>query len=297
MRAVSFLPAATTMLQQLGLSEHLYGQTFECPGDAPVIVHSALEDESLSSSEIHEKIQHAAATGESVYSVNQDELSKAAPDVVFTQQVCNVCQIGEDETREAVQSLTPTPEVIPLSPKTLNDVWSDIETVAHAVGAPEKGEEMRQAITQDIQALRRCLENEPKRRIFFMEWPDPVFHAGHWIPEMIEAAGGFDPLGRPGGKSGVVNVADIAETDPEVMIAAPCGLSPSEAETEVQTQLVRPEWQALRAVKNNEVYTINADLFTQPGIDLIEGIYTLARLLHPNLLLPAMTSRNVRAKL
>ncbi len=278
MRALSFLPAATEIIKKLDLTDQLAGVTFECPIDRPVVVHSELENETLSSEEINTAVSQAAKAGRSLYTVDLDKVRELAPDVVFTQRVCTICQIGEDETIEALSHLPHPPTVISLSPATLSDVRNDILTVSEALAAKKSGEQLVQEIDQRLEAVR---ERSPANalRVFFMEWMDPIFHAGHWIPEMIEAAGGYDAFAKKGGKSGTVTLAELEAYDPDLIIAAPCGLSGAEAENELAAYMEKDEWKRIRAVREQQVHVLDAHLFTQPGPDLITGIEQLAEII------------------
>ena len=283
MKACSFLPAATEIIQSLGLEEMLIGVTFECPSDEPKVVRSLLEDTHLTSDEIDKIVAQTKADGESLYSIDEELLAQLAPDVIFTQDVCEVCQISTAQVARAIYKLPNPPKLIPLLPKTLADVLENVRTIAGALGSAEKGGILLQSLDKRIAAVAARLAGKPVRKVLLLEWIQPLYNCGHWIPDQIAAAGGADALSNPAGYSGKLEPAQIVDYNPEVIVIAPCGLTIERAKEEVHLLEEIPGWERLQAVQKGEVYFANADLFTCPGTGLITGIELLAALFHPTL--------------
>jgi len=284
MRACSFLPAATELIKALGLESSLVGATFECdaPPDVPRVVRSALEGRALDSGGIDAAVREAAAAGETLYRVDDALLRRASPDVIFTQHLCNVCQIGTATAEAAVADWDVKPRIVPLVPHRLSDVLDDVRTVARELGADAAGEALVSRLTARLEAVRAALVGAAPAEALFIEWLDPLFRAGHWIPDQVAAAGGVDRLGSPGGRSGPIAWEEVLALDPETIVAAPCGLTLEQAAAEARIALAgRPGFEGLRAAKAGRVYVADAALFTMPSVGLIDGVELLAALLHP----------------
>jgi iron complex transport system substrate-binding protein len=285
MKVCSFLPAATSMIYELGLDEMLCGVTFECHSDKPRIVRSHLEGKEYSSEEINEAIAKHIQEGKNLYYLEHDLLEEIAPDVIFTQHVCNVCQIGTAYVEEQIAKLDKRPQIIPLTPSSLPDVLDNALEIARVMGHEEAGLALLSRIQQRLTVVSdRLLENQaPKRRVMLLEWMKPLYNCGHWIPDQIALAGGVDHMSNPRGHSSVVSWEAVQEYDPEVFVIAPCGLPVERSLKEVGILEQLPGWYEMTAVRNREVYVVDADLFTQPSITLIDGVELLAALFHPSL--------------
>jgi len=289
MKACSFLPAATKMIYDMGLQDLLYGVTFECPPEAagkPVLVRCVLEGKNYSSGEIDRIFSASKAQGKSLYYVEEELLRSIMPDVIFTQDVCDVCQIDTVCTSAAIARLEKQPVLIPLTPNSLQDVFQTAVTIATALDREEAAyrhlSDLQKRIDTIIDELRR--HKALPKRVMVMEWIEPVFNCGHWIPHQIAYAGGIDMLSNPGGDSIVTSWEKIARYDPEVLVIAPCGFQTGRAAEELHLLQDRPEWNNLQAVKNNAVFLADYDLFTQPSPGtLTDGIELLAALFHPTL--------------
>ena len=289
MKACSFLPAATRMIYDMGLNDLLGGVTFECPADAadkPRVVRCALEGHSYSSEEIDRIFSASKAQGKSLYYVDEPLLQEIAPDVIFTQDVCEVCQIDTACTAAAVAKLPKQPTLIPLTPNDLEQVFATAVTVATALGREENAyrhlSDLQKRIDQVTDTLRA--HRSPLKRVLVMEWIEPVYNCGHWIPYQIAYAGGIDMLSNPGGDSIVTPWEKIARYDPEVLVIAPCGFHTARAAEELHLLQRKPGWAQLKAVQRNAVYLADYDLFTQPSPGtLTDGIELLAALFHPEI--------------
>jgi iron complex transport system substrate-binding protein len=285
MKVCSFVPAATSWLYDLGLDDLLCGTTFECPGDKPRVVRSVLEGHTHSSAAIDQITAAAARDGRSLYSVDLDLLQCIAPDVVFTQSVCDVCQIGTAYAEQAIAALDPTPRVIPLAPRTLDDVYDNALTIARVLGHEAAGLELVAGLTRRTGAVLDALRahGAPLRRALMLEWMDPIYNCGHWIPYQIAQAGGVDMLANPGGHSMPLAWERVALYDPEVLVVAACGFDVTRASAETGVLTGRPGWDALTAVRRGAVYLADGNLFTQPSAGLVDGIELLAALFHPQI--------------
>lgn len=290
MVASSFLPAATQMIYDMGLQHHLQGITFECPHHALAekqkVVRCVLEGHHYSSTEIDKIFSASKAQGKSLYYVDEAVLQAIAPDVIFTQDVCEVCQIDTACTAAAVAKLEKQPRLIALTPNTLHDVFSTAITIATAMGNEEAAytylASLQKRIDAIIDGLR--LHKAPPKRVMIMEWMAPIYNCGHWIPYQVAYAGGIDMLSNPGGDSIVTPWEKIVKYDPEVLVIAPCGFTISRTAEEIQLLTEKKEWAQLTAVRNNAVFIADYDMFTQPSPStLTDGIELLAALFNPNL--------------
>jgi iron complex transport system substrate-binding protein len=287
MKACSFLPAATRMIYDMGLDHLLYGVTFECPAAAckPVLVRCLLEGHSCTSAEIDRIFSASKAQGKSLYYVEEGLLQEIAPDLIFTQDVCDVCQIDTVCTSAAIARLPRQPELVSLTPQNLEDVFGTAVSVARALGHEEAAythlSQLQKRIEDITDELRR--HRSPLRRVMVIEWMEPIYNCGHWIPYQVAHAGGVDMLSNPGGDSIVTPWEKMLRYDPEVLVIAPCGFQVARARRELHLMQDRPGWQQLSAVKNGAVYLADADLFTQPSpATLTDGIRLLAALFHPD---------------
>lgn len=290
MKVCSFLPAATQMIYDMGLQHFLHGVTFECPEQAlaekPKLVRCIMEGKQYSSTEIDAVFRAAKAQGKSLYYVEEELLQQIAPDIIFTQDTCEVCQIDTKCTAAAVASLKQRPQIIPLTPASLQDVYTTAVTIARALGQEEAaytylaGLQKRTGRILDV--LRQ--HNMPLKRVLLLEWIDPMYNCGHWIPFQIAQAGGIDMLSNPGGDSVVIPWDKIRKYNPEVIILAPCGFHIERAKEELHLLSRNDGWEAITAVATNQVFVCDFDLFTQPSAStLVEGIELLAALFHPEL--------------
>lgn len=285
--ACSFLPAATKMIYDMGLQDYLYGVTFECPADPldkkAKVVRCVLERNAYSSTEIDRIFSASKAQGKSLYYVDGELLKQIQPDVIFTQDVCEVCQIDSACTSAAIASLKKQPLIIPLTPQNLDDVYQSAITIASALGREEAaynylaGLQKRTDFILDILRLNKM----PLKRVMLMEWIDPVYNCGHWIPFQVAQAGGIDMLGNPSGDSIVTLWEKILKYNPEVLVVAPCGFHIKKALKEINILTQKAGWNNLRAVENKQVFIVDFDLFTQPAAGgIVDGIEMLAALFH-----------------
>jgi iron complex transport system substrate-binding protein len=292
MIASSFLPAATQMIYDMGLQQYLQGVTFECPvppeagAEKSKVVRCVLEGKHYSSQEIDKIFSASKAQGKSLYYVDEEVLQSILPDIIFTQDVCEVCQIDTACTAAAVSKLEKQPQLIPLSPNNLSDVFNTAITIATALGKEEAAYTYLGALQKRIDTIIDTLRKHkaPPKRIMLMEWMQPIYNCGHWIPYQVAYAGGIDMLSNPGGNSIVTTWEKIVRYDPEVLVIAPCGFDINRTTEEIHLLTQRAEWTALTAVRNKAVFMADYDLFTQPSAGtLTDGTEMLAALFHPTL--------------
>lgn len=287
LKICSFLPAVTQMLYDMGLEDHLYGITFECPEVAlkekcPV-VRCIFEGKNYTSLEIDAFFSASKNQGKKLYYVDEELLAKIAPDIIFTQDMCDVCQIDMACTSAAVANLEKQPQLISISPASLTDVFDNAVTIAKALHKEEVAYQylakLHSRIDMVIDTLRAS-KVLPKR-VLLMEWLAPIFNCGHWIPHQIAYAGGVDMLSNPSGDSIVTSWEKILKYDPEILVIAPCGFTIERTLQEIYLLTEKTGWDTLKAVKEDKVYVADFDLFTQSSAStLVDGVELLAGLFH-----------------
>jgi len=289
-RIVSFLPSATEMVCALGLSDQLVGITHEC--DYPpevrgkaVVVRNALPIESMSQSEIDIAVARRMRAGLSLYQVDETLLRELAPDLIVTQNLCQVCAPSGNEVAQVLQVLPQQPEILWLTPKSLDEIFANMRELGAATGRSKEAEQLIAAGHErlaKISALTGAITERP--RVFCMEWLDPVYCSGHWMPEMVAIAGGVDGLGRSGADSVRIPWTDVLEWAPEVLIITPCGFNLDRVIEQSRALLDYPGWCKLPAVRNDRVYAVDANsYFARPSLRVVEGTELLAHLIHPDL--------------
>jgi iron complex transport system substrate-binding protein len=285
LKVCSFLPAATRMIYQMGLEDSLYGVTFECPSDKPKVVRSHIEGNTYSSEEIEKIVSESKQMGKSLYYIDEDILQEIAPDVIFTQDVCDVCQIGTSYAERAIFKLKKQPLVVPLTPRNLNDVYANAIDIAKAMGKEEAAYKLLAELKKRTDSITDTLRkhNAPLKRVMVMEWLDPIYNCGHWIPYQIALAGGVDMLSNPAGYSIITDWEKVVRYNPEVLVVAPCGFNIERTAKEIDKLAKREGWNELAAVKNSAVFIADADLFTCPSTELVDGIELLASMFHPEI--------------
>ena len=290
MKVCSFLPAATQMIYDMGLQEHLYGVTFECSKQAleekQKVVRYVLEGNTYTSIQIDKIFSDSKAEGKSMYYVDDAVLQQIQPDIIFTQDVCEVCQIDTACTATAVAKLTKQPLLIPLTPNNLIDVFNTAIVIAKAMGKEEAAHKyltgLQNKIDFIVDEIRR--RRAMPKRVMLMEWIEPIYNCGHWIPYQVAYAGGIDMMGNPGGDSIVTPWEKVLRYNPDILIIAPCGFEVKRTMEELHLLTGRPGWGGLQAVQDNNVFIADYDLFTQPSAGtLVDGIQLLAAIFNAKL--------------
>ena len=288
-RIVSFLPSATEMVYALGLGDQLMGITHECdyPPEAktkPIVVSAVLPTESMSQREIDVAVTERLRSGLSLYQVDEALVRDIAPDLILTQDLCQVCAPSGNEVTRLLKSLSSKPQVLWLTPKSLDQIFENVRELGRATDRLDLAEQLiaeGNARLEQIAAVTRALAHRP--RAFCMEWMDPIYCCGHWVPEMIRIAGGIDELGREGTDSVRISWDDVVRWAPEVLIVMPCGFHMEKAAEQARRLFSYPGWCDLPAVQQGRVYAVDANsYFARPGPRVVEGTELLAHLLHPD---------------
>ena len=289
-RIVSFLPAATEMAFALGLGNHLIGVSHECdfPVAAkrkPVVVRPALPLETMSLREIDVAVAERIGSGQSLYQVDEKLLRELKPDVILTQNLCQVCAPSGNELTVALKLLELKPEIVWMSPHSIEEIFGNIRELGQAIGRSDEAEVIIDSARARLQRVAGLTRNATRRpRVFCLEWIDPYYCCGHWVPEMIEIAGGKDALGRKGVDSVRTAWSDIAAWAPEILIISPCGFGVEKAAEQAKCLLQQPGWRGLPAVRSGQVFAVDANAyFARPGPRVVDGVELLAYLFHPEL--------------
>lgn len=289
MRIVSLLPSATEILFALGFDKEVVGVSHECDFPArvrtkQVVIHSRIP-EGTPPAEIDRLVREYVSRGESLYAVDADLLERLAPDLIITQDLCHVCAASPDDLAGALSRFARRPEVLCLNPQDLGDVWRDILWVGEETCRGSAAETLIQQIGLRLGSLESQITATPDRpRVAFLEWLQPFYVGGHWVPEMIERTGGLDVLGTPRTPSFRVAIQDIVEATPDVLLIAPCGYSARQAREEYLSLTFPDQWNAIPAVRNGRVYALEANgYFSRPGPRLIIGMEILAKILQPSI--------------
>jgi iron complex transport system substrate-binding protein len=289
-RVVSFLPSATEIVAWLGHADAIVGVSHECdfpPGvrSRDVVTSSAI-DSSAAPREIDGQVRDFVETGRPLYDVREDRVRALAPDVMVTQIVCDVCAVSEDDVRALATRLSPRPEVVTLGATTLDGIFDDIRRVATALGASDRADELIGRARDRMRVVHETLKaaRAPRPRVAVIEWTDPIFAAGHWVPEMVYRAGGADVLAEPGEHSTTRAMNTVREASPDVILIAPCGFDLERASADAARVLASDEWSWAR---DTPVWALDANAFlSRPGPRVIDGIELLASVLHPALFGP-----------
>lgn len=295
MRTVSLLPAATEIMAFLGATNHLVGVTHECDYPDIVMSRARVTTSSIPHSSdpavIDAAVRELNGAGHALFSMNESRIKALHPDVLLTQALCDVCAISETDVRALAATLSPAPRIVTLGGTTLDGVYADIEAVAEAMQANDEAEELIAGLRDRVKHVHDILKaaKAPRPRAALIEWTDPVYIAGHWGPEQIKRAGGFDVLGTAGTHSTTVPMDQLVLADPQFVLFAPCGYSLSASVAEAKRCLTLPEWSWLAG---RQVWALDANgLVSRPGPRLVDGIEAMARIFNP-LLFTAIDGRH-----
>jgi iron complex transport system substrate-binding protein len=301
MRVISLLPGATDMVAAAGGAGLLVGVTHECdlpPGAPPLprVTATVIADDAPGA--VDERVRALSAEGTALFTLDAERIRALSCDLVITQALCDVCAVRETDVRALAASLSPPPSIVTLGATTLDGMLADLERVAVAIGAPREGVSAANAIRQRMLVIHERLRaaGAPRPAVAVVEWCDPVYAAGHWVPEMVRRAGGRDVIATPGQHSGVTTAAAIAAADPEVILVAPCGYDAARAADAAAALLAQTEW---RWARERRVWALDANRLTsRPGPRLADGIETIASILHPALFAPPAVgfARNISGR-
>ena len=291
MKIVSLLPSSTEMICSLGLREQLVGVTHECDHPAsvsalPKVTRTSIPHDA-GSLEIDRLVQSRLRSDPALYSLDMEVLGRLDPDLIVTQALCDVCAVAENEVREAALSLPGAPRIINLEPTCLGDVLDTLGALAEATGRVEEGKGVVAALAARIDAVKRRTASEipveGRPRVVFLEWIDPPFSAGHWIPEMIEWAGGMDCSGNRNRPSRTIGWEAVVEAQPDVLAIACCGLDLQRSLQDLPVLKARLESADLPCVRDRRVHVFDGNAyFSRPGPRLVDSLEILAHTLHPD---------------
>jgi iron complex transport system substrate-binding protein len=287
MRIVSLLPAATDLVVELGLAADLVGRTHECDwppeviSSVPVVTAAVLSADRMSSREISDAVGGAAHRGSSLYTLDVERLAELAPDVVLTQDLCDVCAVSYTEVSRAVRVLDAGPRVISLEPHTLTDVLECLERVGEALGVPEVANRRADELRDRLATVHGMVTGLPRLRVAAIEWLDPLWPAGHWVPEQIRWAGGEPLLAEAGEHTRPMEWQALRASQPDVIVLMPCGFTPERTESEWRLLTGLPGWADLPAVRGGQVWVLDGPAyFNRPGPRVVRGVEVLAHVLH-----------------
>jgi iron complex transport system substrate-binding protein len=288
MRIISLLPSSTEIVYALGLGDQLVGVTHECdyPLDArnkPVVVRSSFEKDDINPHQINEEVRRILKSGQSLYIVDEDKLRELSPDLILTQDLCQVCAPSGHEIERVLKFLPNPPKVVWLTPNCLSDIFENIKQVGEATGRSDKAERFIGALRERVRKVTDQTASIIKRpRVFCMEWLSPPYHAGHWMPELVEMAGGEEGLGQKGRDSKRISWDEVLRYAPEVLVLCPCGYNLEDTIDQVHLVTHYPDWERIPAVKEGQVYAVDANsYFARPGPRIVDGLELLAAMIHP----------------
>lgn len=289
-RIVSFLPSATEIAFALGLGDQVFGVSHECdyPPEArtkPAVVRNALPIERMSQAQIDVAVTERLRSGSSLYVIDDEVVLNAAPDLVITQNLCEVCAPAGNEIADLLRLLPNAPEVLWMTPKSLDQIFENVRDLGEATGRAQQAELLISEGGARLERVRALADKAVRRpRVFCMEWMDPIYCCGHWVPEMVALAGGEDALGRLGTDSVRIPWDNVLAWAPEVLVIMPCGFGIAKAFEEAQRLLAYPGWSQIPAVMTGQVYVADANAyFARPGPRVVDGTELLAHLIHPEL--------------
>ena len=288
-RIVSLLPAATEIAAALGLMDQVIGVSHECdfPKEAnerPRVTRCAVHGAELASRDVDEWVRRALHDNGTIYTIDEPVLRKLQSDVILTQRLCDVCAVGYGTVAKLAQTLPGPPQVVNLEPRSLADIFDDIRRVAKACEVPKRAEKLIANLSERVENVRERAAKIPDRpRCFLMEWVDPPFCSGHWGPELVEVAGGQDPLGRKHKPSAQIDWQEVRDARPEIIVLALCGYDIDRARRDYELLRRFTGFDSIAAAANRQVYIVNASAyFARPGPRIVDSLEILAGILHPS---------------
>jgi iron complex transport system substrate-binding protein len=287
LKIYSFIPSATEMVYALGLGDQLCGVTHECdyPPEArgkPVAIRSLIDSSHMGQREIDEMVVESMSHGHGLYTIDKALLRKNMPDVVITQELCDVCSVSLRDVLSTISDLSKSCKVVSLKPRGLEGVLEDVLTVGKACDAESAAEELVRSLEARIQTVKERAGPLDRPRVFCAEWFDPIFASGHWVPEMVEIAGGEDALGLAGRDSRRIPWETVVAYDPEVLLLMPCGFDVDRTAADIPLLAKNEGWRSITAVKSGAVFAANGSAYySRPGPRLVDGLELMSRMIHP----------------
>ena len=286
-RIVSFLPSATELLYEFGVEEKLLGVTHECkyPDNAklkPQVISSVINSDELTSNEINTLTCTLLRDGKNIFELNKKNLLDADPDLIISQETCEVCAAYTNQVKDALDILPKKPELYSMDPHNLNEILESVTLLGKILEKEKKALEITSSLRQRIHHIQNS-KNTVMPKVLAIEWIEPFFTAGHWIPEMIELAGGLNLISKIGEHSRRMSMDEVKNSDPDVIILMPCGFDTARTSAEYTSILKNNSaWNYLNAVKNNQIFAVDANsFFSKPSIRTIEGLEILAKIIQP----------------
>ena len=295
-RIVSFLPSATELLYEFGVDDKLFGVTHECkyPEGAklkPQVISSVINSDDLSSNEINTVTCTLLNEGKNIFELNKENLIDANPDLIISQETCEVCAAYTNQVKSALEILPNKPELYSMDPHNLKEIIQSVTKLGQILNKEKKSVEIVNSLERRIQHIQNS-EKKPIPKVLAIEWIEPFFTAGHWIPQMIEFAGGINLISKTGEHSRRMDMGEVVNSKPDIIIFMPCGFDTDRTVQEYESILHNnPAWNSLQAVKNNQIYAVDANsFFSKPSIRTIDGLEILAKIIQPekfkNLIVP-----------
>ena len=295
-RIVSFLPSATELLYEFGVDDKLFGVTHECkyPEGAklkPQVISSVINSDDLSSNEINTITCTLLNEGKNIFELNKENLIDANPDLIISQETCEVCAAYTNQVKSALEILPNKPELYSMDPHNLKEIIQSVTKLGQILNKEKKSVEIVNSLERRIQHIQNS-EKKLIPKVLAIEWIEPFFTAGHWIPQMIEFAGGINLISKTGEHSRRMDMDEVVNSKPDIIIFMPCGFDTDRTIQEYESILHNnPAWNSLQAVKNNQIYAVDANsFFSKPSIRTIDGLEILAKIIHPekfkNLIVP-----------
>jgi iron complex transport system substrate-binding protein len=286
-RIVSFLPSATELLYELGAGDDLVGVTHEClyPEQArqkPRVISSVFDPATMTSKQIDDKIVELARTGQPIFLVHEKNIRAARPDLIIGQGTCAVCSAYTNEVNRALEILEKRPDIEVVDPHNIDDILASVMTIAKKINKENQGSQLVESLQKRIDFVKN--QNHSTRpKVLCIEWVEPFFTSGHWVPQMVEIAGGANLVSHIGEHSRKMTLDEVVSADPDIIIMMPCGFDTGRTISECTTSIQNnPKWQNLRATKSGNTYAVDANsYFSKPSIRTITGIEILAKIIHP----------------
>ena len=301
LRIVSLLPAATEIAAALSLIDNVVGVSHECdfPDEAnakPRVTRCPIHDAGLSSREVDQCVRRALRENGTIYTIDESLMRELRPDVILTQKLCDVCAVGYGTVARLAETLPGPPRVVNLEPSSLSDIFDNIRRVAKACRVTERAEKLVGDLSRRVERVReRAAKVASRPKCFLMEWIDPPFCSGHWGPELVEIAGGYDPLGRKHQPSIEIKWEAVLDAQPEVIVLALCGYDVDRARSDYELLKKFPEFDSLPAAQTGRIHIVDASAyFSRPGPRIVDSLEILACILHPELFPEFVPNRTVR---
>ena len=301
MKIVSLLPSATEIVCSLGLEKSLVAVTHECDFPAsishlPAITASRISHETMSSKEIDHAVRSLLDGHGSIYDLDTKLLEELKPDLILTQELCDVCAVRYKQVEGAAKMYTADSTVVSLEPNTINDIFDSIVTVGRLAGVGDDAVRVVNPLRGRLERVgERCEAISSRPKVFMLEWLEPPFAPGHWVPEQVRIAGGQCLLGKPGQRSVTTTYEAIRESNPDVLVLVPCGYYIADTLRQLENTSFPADWQDIPAIVNNEVWAVDAtSYFSRPGPRVVDGVEILAKIFHPDLFGTPSDSEGIR---